>query len=667
MKSATSLLNRTLLNHFMGGIFWLTVLFLIGNILIQPLALWIASSNFEMMGGRESLPDNPLKMMIAFQLAGGMVYIVFMVMFLFSYKNKESSLDFMHSLPVKRKGLLTHALIAGIINITVPIAITAIILLLERYFLAFEVTFMQIVEWFFYTLFVLFVVFAVAVFFGFIVNSIFVHMQIVVIVFFLPLVFWGLTVTVADMLYDGIVTSPEASGGLMGIVTRNTFPVFAVQQVFDGLVIWKTVIWTALAIILIGLSYIIYNRSRNEDIHHTFNNNWVRDILVAFITISGMLLVGMIISFALPRLTVVFILAFIIGAVFSYIIQEMFFQGTAKIQFRKRSIVTTAISVVLFWIIFIFGWQQYTSYVPNEGEISSVSVNGNWSSMYSADGGEREGMSEEYMFISDPTVIDQTLALHQTAIGQENSQSNEYNGQALEISYRMNDGTHISRRYDNITLDNDQYSTLLETLNSSRFSTAYDIVYNITDVTNIRNLDISGVNGYVQLDAHEEIGSFVEDYQRQAHQINEQIPILISNANVPIVNVSVDFDSDYYQGVASIYNPALLNAVGESQDIANFIGVADSQTMYTLSLSGEEKGAFFADYQSLSFGELDEEYALEEVTGENRDEIVDAINEGELDAEGDRVLLYAPEFMQESGMGMEDASVADGYYIIGIE
>ena len=667
MKSATSLLNRTLLNHFMGGVVWLTVLFLIGNILIQPLALWIASSNFEVMGGRESLPDNPLKMMIAFQLAGGMIYIVFMVMFLFSYKNKEASLDLMHSLPVKRNGMLTHALIAGVINITVPIAITAIILLLNGISWHSKVTFMQIVEWFFYTLFVLFVVFAVAVFFGFLVNSIFVHMQLVVIVFFLPLIFWGLTVTVADMLYDGIVTSPEASGGLMGVVTRNTFPVFAVQQVFDGLVIWKTVVWMVLAIILIGLSYIIYNRSRNEDIHYTFNNNWVRDILVAFITISGMLLVGLIISFALPRLTVVFILAFIIGAVFSYIVQEMFFQGTAKIEFRKHSIVTTAISVVLFWLIFVFGWQQYTSHVPDENNVESVSINGHWSSMYSADGGDREGMSEDYMFISDPTVISQTLALHQEAIGQDDGHSNEYNVQGLEINYRMDDGTYISRRYDNISLDNDHYSTLLETLNSNRFSTAYDIVYNITDVEDMRNLDISGVNGYVQFDDHEEIEAFVGDYRRAARQVNGQIPTLVSNANIPLATASVDFDSEYYQGMASIYNPALLDAVGESQDIANFVGVADSQMMYTLSLSDEEKESFFADYQSLSFDELNEGYALEEVTGENRDEIVEIINEGNLDADGDRVLLYSPEFMQEFGPGMEKTSAADTHYMIGIE
>ncbi|MFP3359214.1 hypothetical protein R0K17_17920, partial [Planococcus sp. SIMBA_143] len=152
-------------------------------------------------------------------------------------------------------GLLTHALAAGIINIIVPLAVTALILFFERYFLAFEITFIQIVEWFFYTLFVLFVVFGIAVFLGFLVNSIFVHMQLVIIVFFLPLVFWGLTVMVADMLYDGIVTAPTTGGGgLLSVVTENTFPIFAVQQAMEGLILWKTIIWSLLAVILIVFS-----------------------------------------------------------------------------------------------------------------------------------------------------------------------------------------------------------------------------------------------------------------------------------------------------------------------------------------------------------------------------------------------------------------------------
>ena len=57
----------------------------------------------------------------------------------------------------------------------------------------------------------------------------------VIIVFFLPLVFWGLTVAVADMLY-GIVTAPATGeGGLLSVVTDNTFPIFAVQQAMEGL------------------------------------------------------------------------------------------------------------------------------------------------------------------------------------------------------------------------------------------------------------------------------------------------------------------------------------------------------------------------------------------------------------------------------------------------
>ena len=287
--------------------------------------------------------------------------------------------------------------------------------------------------------------------------------------------------------------------------------------------------------------------------------------------------------------------------------------------------------------------------------------------MYGTGGGSADGMSEDYMFISDPEVIGQTLSLHQTAVGQAAPRTNEYDGEALEITYRMKDGDHVNRRYEKITLDNRQYDTLLETLNSSSFSRSYDIVYNITDAGDIRNMEVSGVNGYVALYSSEQITDFVEDYQRHAPRIDEQIPALISNTNVPMVNVSVGFELDHYQGRASIYNPAVLDVVGKDQDIADFLGVTDSRTMYTISLSNDEKEDFFSDYQTLSFDELNEAYTLEELGDGDRAEVMETLNEGELNATADQVLLYSPAFMQQFGPEMERNAAAGTHYMIGIE
>ncbi|MCG1010250.1 hypothetical protein J4760_09470 [Salinicoccus sp. ID82-1] len=668
MKSATSLLNRTLLSHFMGGIFWLTVLFLIGNILIQPLYLWIASVNYETISNIEFMSDNPLDTTFPFQLAGGMVYIVFMVMFLFSYKNKEASIDFMHSMPVKRRKLLTHALIAGVINIIVPLVVTAVVLFFQRYFLVFDITVMNIVEWFFYTSFALLVVFAISVFVGFLVNSMFVHMQMVVIVFFLPLVFWGLTVTVAEMFYEGITTVPSAGeGGLMGIVVNNTFPIFAIQQVYEGIVLWKMVLWSVIALVFIILTYLYYNRSRSENVHYTFNNGWVRDILLSLITISGMLLVGLIISFALPNLTVVYVLAFIIGAIFSYITQEMFFQGTAKIKFSRKSVLVTTISLVVFWVAFIIGWQQYSSYVPNESNVESVSINGQWNSSTWMTGRGESIMKEEYLFIDDPSIISEGITLHQEAVDTENIPENG-EAQSFEIIYRMKDGSYVNRSYDNIPLESEQYGTIMERLNSGEFSKTYDVIYNIEDADQISSLELYGTEGNTTIENRDDIAEFINDYQQAAHQIDAQVPVLVNSWNNSVISASINSDNSYHNGIVSIYNSALIDKVMEDQELADFLGMESSQKMYTISLSGDQKEEFFRDYETTPFDALADMYDLQPLD-EEKDEVMASIDDGELDPDGDRILLYSPEYMQAQDMGTagEQATAADEYFILGIE
>lgn len=649
----------------MGGVFWLTVLFLIGNILVQPLYLWIRSANSETVGDVAFMPGSVLNEALAFQLVGGMIYVVFMVMFLFSYKHKEASLDFMHSMPVKRSGLLSHALIAGVINIIIPLVITAVILFFERYFLVFDITVVDIIKWFLYTLFVLLVVFAISVFVGFLVNSMFVHMQMVVIVFFLPVVFWGLTVAVADLLYDGIAPAPSAGeGGLMGMVVNNTFPIFAIQQIIEGLTLWKIFLWLVIAVILIILSYLYYNRSRSENVHHTFNNGWIRNILVALITISGMLLVGLIISFALPNLTVVYVFAFAIGAVFSYIIQEMFFQGTAKINFKRRSILTATISVVAFWVVFIIGWQQYTSYVPDQNNVESISINGYWNSNNWMSGQGEDVMKEGYLFIDDQSIISEGIAMHEEAI-ESGGMFETGMSESFEIIYRMQDGSYVNRSYDNMSMENENYQALMQALNRGEFSKVYDVVYNIEDASRIDNLELHGIEGYINLESPVEIEGFTDAYQKAAHQVDGDMPMLINHSNTSIASAYLSTDGNYYNGNVSIYNPALINKVIEDQNLADFLGIASSQNMHTVSLSNDEKEGFFRDYETMSFDDFSEKYDVESL--DDGEDVINIINEGGLDASGDRVLLYSPEYMDMEMDVEEVESLADAFIILGIK
>ncbi|WP_213809815.1 hypothetical protein [Jeotgalicoccus sp. WY2] len=171
MKSQTSLLNKTLLSHFSGTIFWLTIVFMALNIIALPVAIWIATFDREMYPGYE-IAENFLFQMSAGQMVIGMIFSAFLAMFLLNYLNDEGSSDFMHGLPVKRPAILIHALAAGVAAIVVPLMVTGVILLLERMIFIPEIALIDIGKWFLYAVFVHSVIFAIAIFAGFLVNGI---------------------------------------------------------------------------------------------------------------------------------------------------------------------------------------------------------------------------------------------------------------------------------------------------------------------------------------------------------------------------------------------------------------------------------------------------------------------------------------------------------------
>ncbi|WP_344704649.1 hypothetical protein [Salinicoccus jeotgali] len=663
MRSATSLLNRTLLLHFTGSVFWLSILFLIGNILLQPLALWIASINVRINDGY--VPSgNPLDMMAGIQLVFGMVYVVFLAAFLFSYKNKEQSIDFMHALPMKRHYLLSHALLSGFINILIPMVTTSIILFFERHFLVFDISFIDIITWGAYSVFVLMTVFSVSVFCGFLVNNILVHLQLILIVFFLPVIFWTLNVAVADALFEGVgIMSFTGNGGnLISGVVDNTFPIFAIQQIYSGFVFWKSFMWSLFAVFLFIGSYILYGRNQNEKVHHTFNQSWLRNILVAFLSISGMLLVGLIISVTLPNGLLVFILSFLFGTAFVYIAIEMSFQGTVRLERNIKSMITTAALLILFWTVFIIGWNQYVAYVPEESEIDSVRVTNSSSSSYGSNGKVNGEMNEDYLYIDNGEVIAEAVQAHEEAMAglalKDISQGYEW----IEVSYRMKNGNYINRRFDD--LEREPYKEILGKVNSGEYARNNDVFFNVEDPSKLLRIEISAPGGTVTV---EEASSFIEEYQRAMLGVDEDIPANIPNGGEPLLNGVAEFEQSYYSGQASIYNPVLQKAIKGEEELAEFLGVEGSEEMYTMTLDEVDRQKFFQDYQTLTPKQFTSKYELKVLSDSQMAEIVKIVDEGKLDGRGQKVLIYSS--VAENWLDAEEITISmnQEFNILGIE
>lgn len=658
MKSQTSLLNKTLLSHFSGTVFWLTVVFMALNIIALPVSIWIVT--YDPMAAPDAVRQNAADVLFqlsAGQLIIGMIFTVFLAMFILNYLNDEGSSDFMHGLPVKRTAMLIHALITGFTAIVAPLVITALLLIAERMIFIPEITMTDIGKWFLYALFVHCVIFSIAVFAGFLVNGLFLHMQIITLIVFLPLALWGLTYVTASILYDGIPTEFFVNSEP---VLNATFPYIAVMQLYEGISILKSTIWGITAIVLIALSFVLYKARRNENVTHTFNFKWLRALLVAVTTITGMLAIGAGISMFLAASAAVTVIGFIIGGVISYIIIEMLFQRNARIQLEWKSVLTTLFIIIVFWGIFLFGWNRYVNFVPAADEVDSVYI----STVYSNDNPEMtaENFKEGYLLHSDKNTIQTVIKAHEITIEEKERPGVDYMGENgnIEITYKMTDGSFVSREFDTIKADSQAIASVSE-INSAEYDVHSDILANLKEDSEF-TLAL-GMNDVREGD------DLTAEYQEELGTLKTYRPDIVNNTGR--VSVELYFHNDgafsgsYVYGESSIYNKAIMDAVrADYFNYTDILDIDETSAMYTAELSDEQMDTFFEDFKTMPIYDLADEYELGEIHESNggTKDMIDHINEEGLNPQGNKLLIYSyPYFggpMHETPAGIDFSILA---------
>lgn len=650
MKSQTSLLNKTLLSHFGGTIFWLTIVFMALNIIALPVSIWIVTFDRQMYPDYQ-IPENFLFQISAGQMVIGIIFSAFLAMFLLNYLNDEGSSDFMHGLPVKRTSILFHALITGVAAIVIPLIITGLILLTERMIFIPEIALIDIGKWFIYAVFVHCVIFAIAIFTGFLVNGLFLHMQMIILAMFLPFAVWGLTYGAASVLYDGISSSfIEHSKPVL----NATFPYFAINQLYEGIDITHSLIWGGTAIVLIVLSFGLYKYRRNEYVTMSFNFKWLKEILTAVTTVVGMLAMGTVVAMFIPVSAIASIIGFTVGAIVAYLIVEMLFQNSVKIQFSWKSIVFTLIVIILFWIAFVIGWKTYVNNVPSADEVESVYVSTDYA--YYTNDSIDEYFEEGFLFNSDKRVIDSALAAHKAAI-EDKTFPSIYAGEEtayLEMQYKMEDGSVVSRTFKTLEY-NSEAVQIVDKLTANKYDINSDFLANIKQHPEMTELWL-----FNTLDAD---SSLIEDYKDKADELMQYNPYIVNNTGR--IEVSANYENNYESGMSSIYNEAIEESIKESDILMEEILYLDqSSEMFIAELSEDEIETFFNDYKELNIKELESKHGLEKVSKEDKTDILKQVNNGEFAPEGTKLLLYSyPEYEELE----EDYSAETDFSILAIQ
>ncbi|HIW38480.1 MAG TPA: hypothetical protein H9885_05650, partial [Candidatus Jeotgalicoccus stercoravium] len=375
-----------------------------------------------------------------------------------------------------------------------------------------------------------------------------------------------------------------------------------------------------------------------------------KDILIAITTVAGMLALGTFVSFFIEHSLFISIIAYVVGALIIFIIVEMLFQSSVKISFSLRTFSITIVTIIAFWILFIFSWNHYINSVPDKENIESVSITTDGNTMYQEP--VDDFFEESYMFKSNRQAIENARNIHEIAVAEKDSPRlyNE-NSSPVTISYKLKDGH--TKTLEFLTLDSDsKVMDLIDQQKNREYNMEEDMLLNMK---NDRDLDTLAANEtMIELDKN-----LVSDYKNKESDLQVLNPYIGNETGR--ISIEASDSSNYQTGQSSLYNPAILdNVEDEEYKLTDLMNIDETSEMYLLEIDESEYKDFFKDFNSISLSKMKEEYDIQDV--EDAPQVIQDLNDKGLDPSSGKLLIYGyPEYSADD---LDEETAANMIYKI---
>lgn len=665
MKSKILSSNSVLTKYFTGTIFWATFAYTLLMIILVPVSLYILSKasqfNINEPGiyseGNTLINNGILQMMVS------MIFAVTLAVMLFGFKNKEASSDYIHSLPIKRGNIFMNANIVGFVAMIIPLIIVSIIALIMSPFLKGLITPMEILIWALFTLVVQFIIYAISLFVGFLVNTINLHLEMIVIALFLPLVLFAFVIMNGSYFFNGVPGTMLMNSKFL----RNlSFPVSTfVEMESSDMNNMLFIIWTLIAIILFVGSFLLYKNRKNENVNSVFNYTALYHIIVVILTILGMLMIGLGLTVLIPVGIIATTFMFAIGALISYILVLMFMQDNVRITFNLKNMFITIGAIALFWVIFISGWKMYVSTIPEASEVEAVKIS-DWSSstQYYSPGEVDEYFRSDYEYSRAADDVKNVINLHETL---KNQKLKVYNTDELvntiNINYLLKDGTKIHREYQ-VTEDPDEkIMSELKQIDSSALTAKNDFFYNLKEDNKYENGSLEILNFYVgdEINSTDKVVQQLQkNYKKEYGSLKNMNQEAVKYTGKASFGLGVKSGYTHLYGESSIYNKAVTDFLKEyDYSMTTLLDLEEPYTsMYKIDLSKvKDKDRVFEDLNYMSYEDFKEKYNIELLEGENITEATKQLDSYEFNTEGNTLLIVTPTTNEEDIIAEEPLGI----------
>lgn len=251
--------------------------------------------------------------------------------------------------------------------------------------------------------------------------------------------------------------------------------------------------YTAAALVLLGVSYLLYRARRSEAAADSVAFSWAKPIFRYVIALVGGLSLGLGLYWLISNgegSRVALVIYLLVMTVICYFAAEMLIRRSLRV-FRKswKGLVAACAVTALLCIAMGFDVFGFERYVPEAEKVESVSVNISGRNY-------AEGLD-----CTDEETVMMAIAAHETVVAQDRPADGLEENVNLYLKYTMADGHQVCRRYKlAVKPDTDLY-TALNMLGNAGSVQRYTLMGDGKDWTPemIRGGYISGEQGYWQM------------------------------------------------------------------------------------------------------------------------------------------------------------------------
>ncbi|WP_440116906.1 hypothetical protein [Paenibacillus sp. QZ-Y1] len=424
---------------------WIGILYLITLLFSLPLYI-----------GTE-YRDVPQQISSLFQ-ANGEVQILFAItfpvaagIFLFRYVQSGAPSDLFHSLPLRRKHLLTVNLLTGFIMILIPIWITTAITgwvwaVLDQPVFIFggSEIWMWGLSMSIYSLFM----FMLTVVVGMCIGQSVLQGLTVYALLLLPVVVWFiLSLHLQHYLlgypYDEVGRSAEKISLVLRMASISGYPVIR----------WELIVYSILTLLFIPLTYLFYAKRQVESATQAVTFALIKPIFRFGLMFTLVLIGGAYFTIIAPKGSSGWgIFGYVLGGVVGYVCAEMIIRKTWLIWSSRLLPKLALYSIVAGLILYIpvADWNGYAARVPDINKVNSIKLGGE---RYTYTNGVTVKMDDSPFYSDDPEYMEAVIALHQKIVDSDLPllvdpiNAGMRNEEYVFINYKLDNGKVMKRKY----------------------------------------------------------------------------------------------------------------------------------------------------------------------------------------------------------------------------